>query len=184
MTREEAQKLVESVSKTAKSIMGKDGCHTVIAIAFTEDKTTHVIDLTQPMNAAHGQYESGEDAQGDRTKDLTVEFLRAALKSIEAVGVITIMEAWMTKAKKQELFTVGGDEPGKGRTEWRGVMPRNNPERQEALYLCFEFKISDGPKYEGVKGWTFKRNGKKIVFGKKPFESVENVGGRFSELIK
>lgn len=171
MTRDEAKKEIDDASKMAKKVLARDGCHNMISIAYSPNHVD-IIDTTSLIVAAEKAYGEGDDGSGHEAKNAAAKAVRFMLKELSAFGIITIAEAWMSKAKK------GSD------VNDIKVMPRNDPERQEILYVTYEFKVSDGPKYAGIKMFPFSRNGEKIVFGKLKESDGEGVGGRFSRMLE
>ena len=152
VTRAEAERHLAWAKAKAAEVLAADGRHEPLALLFR--------DGAEPLAVALGSMGS------PAAKDASAAALRALARLSGAVGVVVVLEAWMSP-------------PSPAR--W-GLAPSSDPERREALVVSWEFRVAgERAKRAGASVRPFHRVGGRVVLG----EAAEwpAMEGRFGDVL-
>lgn len=121
-------------------------------------------------------------APGDKGKLTKWDRLRKTLREKEAIGVVIIGEAWVVKAKPEEVVPQHGGGSGKARAISQFAL--SHPDRREALTIQWEFLTEDAGKIVGSWSRPFSRSEGKVSFDEKGEASEPAPGGMTDNLLE
>lgn len=152
-----AKDMVEIILKIAKGLLLKDGHHSPMLFAVTENET-----LVCPI----GQFLKTED-----TKDSLGDMVRGLIAKFNAQGIGMVAESWMVKA-----------ENGVKSEDLVHIQASKHPARIEALLTSANW--NDGSQYMRIHRIIRDNEGKVIQLAELEDESGHSeLGGRFTNFF-
>lgn len=180
-TEEKIQEAVAHFMDTAKNVFRISGGHDPMVVYFAEATGVHMASLAPMMRDAETLIRSGDIEGGYAVKNSMGKAMKELAVKHGAFGAISIFEAWTKKVAKNDIQTLGGDEPGMGTVIAEN--PRFAPDRKEVLMVAWEFRMEDGSKSQGSLSVEIMREKHGIVFG--PTEKLAGLpAGRMTGLIE
>lgn len=165
---EQAREQVEWAKGQAVKTLLEYGNHRSILVGFTpEGEQDLVLDVASVPPSARWP------------------LLRGVLMMVGAVGYVLIDEAWVHRPRPDEIETIGGDAPGQGLVRRRpGVpMPRDHPDRREALLVHWQFKLPGAGEWAGLWQQLFRHEGEAIVVEEVEDMPEADLSGRAVHLL-
>ncbi len=169
MTKQEIDHAIDHFEEMAKLVMGMQRHHDPMMIIFA-DSGVGILTLAPIMAAAEEAFKAGQYDQGYAIKARMADTMHAACKAEKAFGTIFIMDSYVSRVKEPSLLNLDD-------------MPRNDPERTEAINVYYEFKLEDGSKYQDCRIWPYKRQDGRIIFGQRERMGVAG-GGAMTNFIQ
>jgi hypothetical protein len=180
MMKEAVENMLNDFTELARKILATHGNHDPISIFFTE-AGPRIVSSADILDESEEKFAAGNVSAGYAAKDRMAVALREIAEESKAYGVITIVEAWMTRVKSKDLQVLNGDQPGMGGVV--GPLPRFDKNREEVLTMAYEFKMGDGSRYDGMIMRPIIRTAGAVSLGDP--ERYPSAGdGRLTGLIK
>lgn len=175
MTQEEIDKMLATMEERGRSLMIETGNHPPIMLLFTDkpDKEggATIVHLGPIIEMAEEAFARGDSDTGYKVKQAMAYAMHAAVEEVKPFGLITIMDAYISKPKGDSLL--GLDQ-----------QPRSDPNRIEAMTMYWEFKMANGSKLSMSQAFPYKRVGRKVTFDEKREKPFAMAEGPMTNFLK
>lgn len=173
--------LVSEITDEAKKALRAEGFFPLAVIVVTAEGDLQNVDLQEHMDAAEELHAKGRHEEAIRVKKEAGLAIRELLRNVKAIGYITAgLSSVSTQVKREDIEVVHGEEPGKGRI--RGLLPRFDPRRRDAIVVNWEWK-GEGVYKAGLAIQFFRRERGRIILEESQSSEGEPTVGLLTGLL-